>query len=372
MATSKRAGKVKSVVIEDEKNELDDLKDVLESTGGLLVKDILYRGSAENVVSRTVEDAPDVILVDFRLDKAASGHIASPSRGDTLAAMVRERLPDTPILLVSKFRKDERFKRIGQEPNTSPSVDDLLVKYDMHVDPAAALGKIVAIVEGYRALTKTAERSRDAVLQLLRAPSEAIDSLLRAEPPVSLLKGKGTGWTASEVAIWIRHTLMAYPGILYDDLTAACFLGLAVDSFKAKTVSDFFEDARYVGPFCDEADRWWKARLLKKATSFLVDASKAGPPMTFGLTWRRNRKGKVELSRCNSSGEEPADCVCCLLREPVRMEYSVFYTIDRRPAIMDEARVSFKAIKRAAAGFDPDMVGVEARPIIKEIQKSRP
>jgi hypothetical protein len=48
---------------------------------------------------------------------------------------------------------------------------------------------------------------------------------------------------------------------------------------------------------------------------------------------------------CISSGEKPADWVCYILQKPVKREYSLPYHPDQRPAIMDEARVSFRAVK---------------------------
>jgi hypothetical protein len=64
----------------------------------------------------------------------------------------------------------------------------------------------------------------------------------------------------------------------------------------------------------------------------------------FPQAWERENQEKVERSKCIFSGESPAEWVCYILNEPVKIKYSLSYRPDSRPEVMDEARVSFTAI----------------------------
>jgi hypothetical protein len=352
------------VLIEDTPREMEGVRRELEAAGGLIVEEVAYEGP-EKTVSTATNKGPDVLLIDFKLIKPPRRESVLPIQGSSLATLFKEegRLPNTPVFLVSlgRLSREEPLTHLKDEPG---SFDDLLVKEHIHDDPEAAVRKIRAVVAGYRRLTAKKKRTRDGLFALLGADESDYDVLMEAEPPTALRNDKT--WDVTDCAQWIRHTLMAYPGILYDDLTAACFLGLSLDSFDSSKIAEFFAEARYTGPFCDESSRWWKSRLLRKATAHMLDVEEPGPPMSFGQLWRKKNRSAV-LSQCGYSGEEPADCVCYLLREPVRREYSLRYLPDTRPSVMDEARVSFGAVRRRHCRFDPNLVGPEARILIKEI-----
>jgi hypothetical protein len=358
---------VRAVLIEDSETDLRDICLELGERGGLTVEGVLYR-SPDKTVRTVIAARPDVILVDFRLVKNPGDQEVLPTQGSTLAALFKEKakMPDTPVLLVSlgSLARTDPLLHIKAEPRF---FDDLLIKGEIHAAPEAAVCKIRAVVAGYRRLAAKRNRTRKSLLDLLGAGDAESDLLMKSEPPAAF--ATGNPWDVTEVAQWIRHTLMAYPGILYNDLTAACFLGLSLDSFKTKGITDFVADARYTGPFCEESARWWKARLLRKATAYLVEAGVAGPAVSFGLTWGKKQHRKITLSRCNSSGEEPADCVCYLREEPVRRERSLPYRPDRRPTVMDEARVSFKAVREAHRMYNPDLVAPDAKFVADHICK---
>jgi len=367
MKQTASSGTVHAVLIEDSDTDLRDICLELGERGRLAMEGVLYQ-SPDKTIRAVIAARPDVILVDFRLVKNPGMIEVMPTQGSTLAALFKEqaRLPNTPVFLVShgSLARKDPLLHIKARPSF---FDGLLIKEEIQVDPSAAANKIRSVVMGYRRLVAKRSRTQKALSDLLGASGAEFDLLMRSEPPATLVAGKP--WDVTEVAQWIRHTLMAYPGVFYDDLTAACFLGLSVDSFKSRSIAGYFVDSRYTGPFCDEEHRWWRARLLSKATAYLMEMGEVGSPVSFGQTWKGKHHGKVALSHCNSSGEEPADCVCHLLHEPVKREYSLPYRPDRRPAVMDEARVSYRAVREARGGFDPDLVAPDARSLIGYVCK---
>ena len=76
----------------------------------------------------------------------------------------------------------------------------------------------------------------------------------------------------------------------------------------------------------------------------------------------------LEPARDVETEIEPADTVCHLLDVPVRLETSLPYRSDERPRVMDEARVSFKAI-RERNDVDENNFDEVHRGIMKEIQQ---
>jgi hypothetical protein len=68
------------------------------------------------------------------------------------------------------------------------------------------------------------------------------------------------------------------------------------------------------------------------------------------------------------SGESPADWVCHILKKPVMIKYSLSYNADDRPTVMDEARVSFEAI-RTSNDFDERLVDPLGRELIADIRR---
>jgi hypothetical protein len=60
---------------------------------------------------------------------------------------------------------------------------------------------------------------------------------------------------------------MDYPGILYDTIHAATFLGISEKSFKK--IESFFNSAKYTGVFSEEKNFWWKCTLKEVADSIM-------------------------------------------------------------------------------------------------------
>jgi len=69
-------------------------------------------------------------------------------------------------------------------------------------------------------------------------------------------------------------------------------------------------------------------------------------------------------------GEPVADAVCYILKEPVKVRNSIRYYPDDRPPVMDEARVSFRAI-RESNEFDENLVDEDGRSIVNKLWEDR-
>ena len=191
-----------------------------------------------------------------------------------------------------------------------------------------------------------------------------------ANPPIT----SGEKWSVSEAADWIRKVLVKYPGLLYDPIHSATFLGVSRDAFLSEPIQEFFIGAKYSGVFSPPEGRWWKSKLQELAESIMIE--KELDLFTwegFSSAWERNKAVKIEKSECVFSGESPAEWVCYILKKPVKIEYSLLYKPDTRPTVMDEARVSFEAIRRCNGVNDElfDSIGQEMLEDIKRMEKKR-
>jgi hypothetical protein len=165
----------------------------------------------------------------------------------------------------------------------------------------------------------------------------------------------------------VRSVVMGYPGILYDELTAATRLGISQESFRDATVNGLIADAKYNGPFCDAVPYWWRGRLFAAAQVLIGDQGMRGSTsQTFAAAFNQAYDVRLDPAVCIVDNSPIADAVCYVLKRPVKERNSIPYYPDNRPAIMEQARVSVKAIQESAE-FDEDLVADEDMAIVREL-----
>jgi CheY-like chemotaxis protein len=312
-------------------------------------------------------DAADAFLLDYQLSAHEAGRAVASYKGSTLAAALREKLPKIPILLVTR-RKIFSSGRAAAARDVSSAFDDLYIKEDIYKDPKRFAKELLSLVDGYRRLGAVSGRDWASLRSILGAEPEEDDLLLAADPPSEVVSGKA--WRISEVARWIRKTLLAMPGVLYDPLHASVALGISESSFLRASVQKAVARARYSGPF-STTSYFWKRRLLLRAHEILAESGMGASSLAdFARAWRHKRRQNLQPAVCNTSGESPADCVCHVLRQPVLRRYSLAYNPEGRPRVMDDVRVSFKAIQ-TTNHYDERLFPPDARALLRKIQKGQ-
>jgi hypothetical protein len=301
-----------------------------------------------------VKDRADVCILDYVLTKA---HVQYT--GSTLAGILREALPEHPIALLT------RPGLVGKADTQALRgiFEEVIYKSELEEDAASIRHRLVVLNAGFRMLRSSRSKDWAALVRQLGAtgPDEA-DQLLKAGPPLTPSNGtKRAGkrkppapvWRVTPIAHWIRDNILTFPGLTYDALYAATALGIDVKSFLLDSVQRFFKIARYDGVFAGVGTRWWRGRLFALAQDVIGSAGFTGPThIHFASAFEKKHRVKVKQARCIVSGVVPADCVCYILKQPVKREYSFPYHPDQRPAVMDEARVSFKAIREDNSVLD--------------------
>ena len=328
----------KIALVEDEGRA--DLAALIEGLGGRQDFDVVALPPPNNLdLDELLEDHPDLFLVDYELDTVQADGSLAPYRGLTLAARLREIRPAYPISLLT--RSDlPAWTAAQRTATTGASFDEILYKdTGLQGDPQSTHAMLISLARGYRTLRESSSRIVSALLDLLETDKVGRDRALEALPPPD-------GWKEFEAAHWIRSILLHYPGVLYNDTHAATALGISVDSFWQDPVQHALEVAAYQGPFCEEHRRWWRHSLFNIANRICaVSDGELGVREAFSLAAGDQLGVVLEPSKDDYSEISPADTVCYLLGVPVRIETSLPYQPDSRPATMEEARISFRAIR---------------------------
>jgi len=315
-----------------------------------------------------IRTKPDVLLIDYELTKPETGRSPVSYQGGTLASRIRESFPDHPVVLLT--REGLLAKREYRQMRDFMQIfDDVVYKGNIEKEPGAARSLLTSLAEGFARLRGTKPKSWKSLLRLLEAPPEAEDSLRKAGAPLrSEAHSPTANWRVQEAARWIRGVVLAYPGILYDRLHTATALGIAIQSFSMPSVRKLFAPAEYRGPFQPQEGRWWRVRIYDIAQRVITAAKFSGSAnVVFAAAYGKRARTRLKPARCIFSNAVPADWVCYVLQKPVKRQYSLPYHPDDRPAVMDEARVSFKAIRQDNRVLD-ELFDEQGQELLKEIR----
>lgn len=301
----------------------------------------------------------DALLVDLDLSTAQVEGENISYYGSTLASEFRMRNPSCPIVLVTRPQVMGWQEQLLEE---SIDVDLILMKEDINRVPQVERAKIVALIQGFRRLSDIANQPWDEVVAATGATGSEAALLREAAPPI--VHGQ---WNVPQVARWLRNVVMGYPGILYDELTAATRLGIDVESFRMPAVQAFFRTAAYDGVFSTYKRRFWRERLFELAHQLTGVHGLIRPvSQQFAVAWRENFGELLKPAVCVSDGTPTADWVCYILQKPVKQRNSLPYYPDQRPPVMDQARVSFKAIVESP-DFDETLIDADGKSTVSEL-----
>ena len=325
------------VLVEDE--DRDSLRHTISALGGGDIEVVAFPPPSDLDLTQVLRADGDLYMVDYELDTRQPDESIANYRGTTLTARLRELISEYPIVLLTRSDLPS-WTSARRAVTVGATFDSVLFKdTDLRSSPEATYATLLSLADGYRELRERKERTVFDLLDLLKTDAVGQEQAIESIP-------LDDGWTAFEAAKWIRSVLLHYPGVLYPQTHAAIAMGLSLDSFDKQEVMELLESAEYRGPFSQERRHWWRHKLFDIAHQYSqvpLDAfalrrdfpSAAGDAL--GL--------KLESSEDPQTGIGPADTVCYLLDFPVRVETSLPYRPDTRPPIMDEARISFKAIR---------------------------
>lgn len=359
--------KIKTIYIDDDDKELRKYKRRFgdeRTKGRFEVIAINTQKKIETLINEIERENPELILVDFDLTKPKNGVLIGIS-GTSLSTALREKFPEFPIVL---FTRKSVFKIKRYPPRALSSLDEIIYKSDIFREDTKHIDSLYELATGFKKLRAAKSKNWVDLLRIIKAPESDYDNLKLSNPPIT----SGGEWSVSEATDWVRNVLIRYPGILYNSINSAIFLGISEETFLSSPIQKFFIAAKYSGVFNPSESRWWKSKLQEIAELIMNEKERdlllyEG----FPLAWERIKNTKIERSKCVFSGKSPAEWVCYILRKPVMIKYSLSYKPDSRPVVMDEARVSFEAIRISNDVNDDlfDPIGQEMLADIRKMEK---
>lgn len=308
--------------------------------------------------SHLLPQLPDGLLIDLDLSTTPEGGEPVSYFGSTLASEVRIRHPACPIALVTRPQLMVDSRRLLED---SFDVDIIMMKADINEDPDGKRAELLNLIYGFQSLEASDRRDWEKVADLMGATEPEANLLRESAPPLV-----DRQWNVPQLARWIRRVVIGFPGILYDDLTAATRLGIDINSFMSEPLQKFIASARYAGVFAKYENRWWRDRLFLIAQELVAKYELRGSlPRRFREAFYEEFDQELDPAICIYDDTPTADWVCHILKKPVKQQNSVPYYPDDRPAVMDQARVSFKAIEESN-DFDESLVDADSREIVAE------
>ena len=194
------------------------------------------------------------VIMDYQLT-GVEEH-GQEARGTIWAAEVRARYPSVPVIGISHCEE----KDIPQF-----QLENFLAFFPRTnlTDANPEIENLRALLEGHSFAFSAYEARRgmlgvEIMLNLL-APPKGSEILVASAIPESL-RGKWDKETPHVAGRWIWHELQGRPGLLFDELGLATYLGL--NTAGLELVRSKFDRALYRGAFAsNKKQRWWVSML---------------------------------------------------------------------------------------------------------------
>jgi CheY-like chemotaxis protein len=213
---------------------------------------------------------PGVVLVDYRLDQEQ----AVAFKGGTIAAALREAMPDTPLIL---FTTEERLRQwVDQQVGIRTLFDWQLIKGTvLSSDEARDLARrsVASIATSFALVVETRDRLRAEadVWDVIRIAMEAEPHELQPFRSSTVLVPHKE--SASQIGRWILVEALHHPGPLINSADARVLVGLDLDSWVHPRVSEWRERSLYTGVFAGVRTDWyWRGRLSRQVDELFEGA----------------------------------------------------------------------------------------------------
>jgi len=283
---------------------------------------------------------PDLFLVDYFLDQRAEQQTKEKfeARALTIAGRIREKLPEHPIYVVTNYPAKKEGVFISEAQAANIIFDKLLSLKEVQ-----RYGHDILYFDAldYARIRNSKRNSLEALYSLLEAP-ECAYSIIESVLPDELKKGISPLGNTISFANWVHNVLAIKPGILYDDIYTATYLGMAVQYLRS--IDEKIIKAVYRGIFSTTNPRplWWRCAIndilfsSKKAKS----SNKTNPwelgPIVFNVP-------KKYLAKCVVCGHPYPETVGTNIKDdsdikPVHFKCSLPHPLKKRDLYFDEFR----------------------------------
>lgn len=298
----------------------------------------------EEVVIPVNDGTYDLVLVDFLLDQESTDSAQSVTyRGSTPAALLKDRCPHVPVVLVTT---EDRYREyIEQRTELSTLFDFVVSKREVRDRDGRrdVAEKLQDLALGFRKLRSVVEIQDAAARwerfgEALVATDEELHSLREAWPDA--LPG-----SASELARWLLKGLLKYPGPLRDGAETAVMMGLVRGAMVDSTIREWTSGVAYSGVFARVHERWWSSRLLEALEGALGESALNPSGERAAALARLIGLEEPQVARCNWCDEPNVHRICSVCGVAVDSTHHLEAKHAQRPTWALPAVVCFRCIE---------------------------
>lgn len=324
----------------------------------------------DDVVAAVNDGIYNLVLIDFLLDQEAQEHGQSANyRGSTAAALVKERCPHIPVVLVTT--EDKYHDYIEHRPELGALFDFVLPKNQVRTteDRMIVAESLKDLALGFQRLrlvieSEDAETRWEKLREALAATDEEFRSL-RDEWPNDL------PGSASELARWLLKELLKYPGPLRDNAETAVIMGVTQTAMNDEAIREWAAAASYTGIFAGIHKRWWSSRLLAALDDLLGEcALLPSGPRAVALVDTLGLQGS-HIAQCSWCGEANVHRVCVLCRESVDATHHLRVRQSETPVWALPKVVCFGCIEAGADEGEGIHYGAGTADLIEDLRTGR-
>ena len=331
---------VSAVLIDDDDKDLMYAERLDKSSSDLTCVPMKPSGQIDGLVQcidEMVKDEEcDLLLLDYRLDYAESDP-AVPYKGGQLAAVIRERIPNLPLVLVTS--KDWYNELLLPSPSLHHLFDHIVLKQDLakrNIRRKIA-SDLTDLAIGFRRIIEVHPSSWSNIAHLLAVDESELEALSTTDDPPDNIE---------KIVNWLLKKLLVYPGLLIDQNYAASVLGIDTASFLQQKVQDAIAVHRYEGPFSNWHMRWWHSPLrdwIYFLDIDLVDSKHAERATKIACTIDIPETC-IKPAVCNWCGSHEVIRTCINCKNPVDSMHALV-AVEDRPYWADRAMVCYNCIQ---------------------------
>lgn len=327
---------VVAVLVDDQESDRQRYSELL-SSDDLAVVPIAPADQMETVdaIEETCpSDTPSVVILDYRLDEAPSVRY----RGGSLAAAIRDRVADIPLVLLTTEVKLEGLEhRAGVED----LFDWRLLKARVPKDRARTRERLVDLATTYWRLccdeNLLAASGWDRVSIAMRCERSELEDVARRET------FDPSDQSPAQLGRWMLTRLIRHQGLLLDTAQARAVTGLTRESFVDPKLQKLINVCRYDGVLSQFGERLWADRLRQVIADAVGGYGPAESAVRAdGLSTAAG--AALDAAGCVwcGSGRVLRACSCC--REPVDASHAIARLTEPLPGWADRPVVCFRCI----------------------------
>lgn len=282
----------------------------------------LRKADAFKVVSGYKFAGFDLILIDHILTHT----VGVIRKGNTLAEIIREKVPRCPIVGVTAAGN-----RRGIDQHALTMYDDLFISHEL----SNSYNFLFVIALTFKKVSKMRLRTQETRMKLIAPPKDDAQLLKQILPKMA----PNTKFDRTFL-YWVLHSLTANPGLLYNRSWAANLAGIKESSFYK--VEPLFKAAKYQGIFSDEKrPLWWKSGLKEIIFEKSKNKSISVPWEAGHFLPRISRRDYSACYHCNGYSPETMGYSDTETRHlvPLHYKHSRPYPANKNELFFDEIRI---------------------------------